>query len=78
MGTGAQYFFRGLDKEIGEKQNFFVNYSIPENFHWENSSWHTLRKSLQTQDCEKKLETNFGPSFGRPKLGECVKMWSVS
>ena len=29
-------FFWGTDKEIREKQNFFVNRSVPKYFQWEN------------------------------------------
>ena len=32
MGTQAQYFFGGRDKEISEKRNFFVNRSVPKIF----------------------------------------------
>ena len=73
--TSSILFFEAA-REISEKRNFFVNCSVPENFRWENFG-HTPRKSLHTQNSGKKLK-HFWPCFGRPKLGECDKMQSVS
>ena len=36
MGTRADTFFGGMDKEISEKRNFFVYHSVPKNFQGEN------------------------------------------
>ena len=56
MGTQAQYFFSGTNKEISEKWNFFVKRSIPENFGRENFSGQVPTESLRTQDSENVYE----------------------
>ena len=70
-----------MDKDISEKQNFFVNRSVPENFQRENLSGQVATESLalRIQKIYMKGGTKiFWPCFGRPKLGECNKMGSVS
>ena len=44
------------DTEISEKQNFFVNRSVPENFRRENFSGQVPTESLRTQDSENVYE----------------------
>ena len=41
---------------IREKQNFFVNCSVPENFQWENFLGQVPTESLRTQDSENVYE----------------------
>ena len=82
MGTRTRYFFLFEDTEISEKQNFFVNRSVPENFQRENFPGQAPTESLRTQDSENVYERwvqqIFDHVLGRPKLGECEKMGSVS
>ena len=52
MGTGARYFFWDTDKEIREKQSFFVNRSVPENFQQKFFGGQASKESLCTQDSE--------------------------
>ena len=80
-------FFGGADKEISEKQNFFVNRSVPKNFQWENFSGHTPRRSLRTTDSEKRFE-KLSKKYLDPvlvtksqvsatKCGPLAKLWAV-
>ena len=46
----AWYFFLGMDKEISEKRNFFVNCSVVENFQWETFLGQVATESMRTQD----------------------------
>ena len=63
--------------EFREKGKFFVNRSVPENFQWEST--HGILTHSGFRKCIWKVgTTNFWPCFGRPKLGECDKMGSVS
>ena len=52
MGTRADTFFGGMDKEISEKRDFFVHRSVSENFQWEIFSGLVPMRSLRTQDSE--------------------------
>ena len=56
MGTRANTFFGGMDKEISEKWDFFVHRSVSENFQWEIFSGQVPTESLGTQDSGKKLK----------------------
>ena len=49
-------FFLEAAREISEKQNFFVNRSVPENFQRENFSGQVPTESLRTQDSENVYE----------------------
>ena len=49
-------FFLQAAREISEKQNFFVNRSVPENFQREFSLGHVPTESLCTQDSENVYE----------------------
>ena len=75
-------FFLEAAREISEKWNFFVKRSVPENFKRENffgASTHGILTHSGFRKCIWKVgTTNFWPCFGRPKLGECEKMGSVS
>ena len=44
--------FFDTDKEVSEKQNFFLNRSLPENCQWGNFLGQVLKESLRTQDSE--------------------------
>ena len=56
VGTRARYFFLEAAREISEKQNFFVNCSVPENFQPEIFSGHVPTESLPTQNSENAYE----------------------
>ena len=56
VGTRARYFFLGTDKEISEKQNFFVNHSIPKIFQWGYFSGQVPTEPLRIQDSENLYE----------------------
>ena len=77
MGTRADTFLGGMEKEISEKRVFFVHRSVSENFQWEIFSGQVPTESLGTQDSGKKFKKKL-PCFGHPKSGECDQMWSVS
>ena len=49
-------FFLEAAREISEKQNFFVNRSVPENFQREIFSGQVPTESLRTQDSENVYE----------------------
>ena len=48
----ARYFFPRPDTEIGEKVNFLVKRSVPENFQREHFSGTVATECLRTQDLE--------------------------
>ena len=52
MGTRADTFFGGMDKEISEKRDLFVHRSASENFQWEIFSGGGPMKSLRTHPSE--------------------------
>ena len=55
MGTRADTFLGGMDKEISEKRDFFVHRSVSENFQWEIFLGQVPTESLGTQDSGKKI-----------------------
>ena len=56
-------FLGGADKEISEKQNFFVNRSVPENFQLENFLGQVPTESFCTKDSENVYERWVQQSF---------------
>ena len=52
-----------IHKEINEKQNFFVNRSVPEKFQQENFSGQVPPESLRTQDSENVYESGVQQIF---------------
>ena len=55
-GHEPDTFFLFEDTEVSEKQNFFVNRSVPENFQRENFSGQVATEFLCTQDSENVYE----------------------
>ena len=68
MGTRADTFFGGMDKEISEKRDFFVHRSVSENFQWEIFSGQVPTESLGTQDSGKKLEKFYPVLVARSRV----------
>ena len=67
VGTRANTFFGGMDKEISEKRDLFVHRSVSENFQWEIFSRLVPTESLCTQDSGiffKKFTLFWSPEVG--------------